>query len=66
MSSEQDDHDFVYLTVDDALEIYAAIFGLTAAMAGSMHSDRRAINPAAPSRGDPARSATGGRRLGMA
>lgn len=46
MTDEQDEGDFVYLGVDEALEIYAAIFGLTTAQAADHLRSREALEGA--------------------
>ncbi|HEX3804171.1 MAG TPA: type II toxin-antitoxin system death-on-curing family toxin [Solirubrobacteraceae bacterium] len=46
MSDEQDEGDFVYLSVDDALEIYAAIFDLTTVQAEDHLRSREALEGA--------------------
>lgn len=46
MNNEQDEQDFVYLSVDDALEIYAAIFCLTPAQAADHLRSRDALEGA--------------------
>lgn len=43
MSAEQDEGGFVYLGVEDALEIYAAIFGLTTTQAEDHLRSRQAL-----------------------
>ncbi|MGH9099041.1 MAG: Fic family protein, partial [Acidimicrobiales bacterium] len=46
MTDAQDEGDFVYLRVDDALEIYAAIFGLTTVQAADHLRSRDALEGA--------------------
>lgn len=46
MTGEHDEGDFVYLGVDDALEIYAAIFGLTVTQAADHLRSRDALEGA--------------------
>lgn len=46
MTDAHDEGDFVYLGVDDALEIYAAIFGLTAVQAADHLRSRDALEGA--------------------
>ncbi len=46
MTDEQGEGGFVYLGVDDALEIYAAIFGLTTVQAGDHLRSREALEGA--------------------
>jgi death on curing protein len=46
VTDEQDEGDFVYLGVDEALEIYAAILGLTTAQAADHLRSREALEGA--------------------
>lgn len=46
MTDAPDEGDFVYLSADDALEIYAAIFGLTAVQAADHLRSRDALEGA--------------------
>jgi death-on-curing family protein len=46
VTDEHDEGDFVYLGVDDALEIYAAIFGLTVTQAADHLRSRDALEGA--------------------
>jgi death-on-curing family protein len=46
VTDERDEGDFVYLGVDDALEIYAAIFGLTVTQAADHLRSRDALEGA--------------------
>jgi hypothetical protein len=47
VTDEQDEDGFVYLGVDDALEIYAAILGLTTVQAADPLRSREALDRAA-------------------
>ncbi len=46
MSGEEDEEGFVYLRADDALEAYAAIFGLTTAESADHLRSREALEGA--------------------